>query len=136
MGVAPSDCSLDDRPIQRGNDVICFGAPRGNLSGTQHPMVDRSIPTVISLAFACHLVRITARHGSHTLRRSLTHESADLKMNRSTPAYWNDRPDHLALSHRRETWRRRDGCGLQGRGYRSWRSEEHTSELQSRGLNS
>jgi|SRR6201993_5192589 len=27
MSVAPTDCSLDDRPIQRRNDVICFGAP-------------------------------------------------------------------------------------------------------------
>ena len=28
----------------------------------------------------------------------------------------NDRPNHLALPHRRETRRRWDGCGLQGRG--------------------
>jgi uncharacterized membrane protein YphA (DoxX/SURF4 family) len=29
---------------------------------------------------------------------------------------FHDRPNHLALSHRREARRRRDGCGLQGRG--------------------
>src|SRR5438270_7472107 len=27
MSVAPADCSYDHRPIQGGNEVICFGAP-------------------------------------------------------------------------------------------------------------
>src|ERR1700730_7697605 len=30
----------------------------------------------------------------------------------AVPAH--DRPNHLALSHHREAWRRRNGCGLQG----------------------
>ena len=30
-----------------------------------------------------------------------------------------DRPNHLALPHRREAGRRRDGCGLQGRGHQA-----------------
>src|SRR5262249_28443463 len=35
MSVAPTDCSLDDRPIRRRNDVICFGAPITESSATR-----------------------------------------------------------------------------------------------------
>src|SRR5260370_33619647 len=27
MSITPTDCSLDDRPIQGNDEVICFGAP-------------------------------------------------------------------------------------------------------------
>jgi hypothetical protein len=45
MSVAPTNCSLDDKPIQRRNDVICFGAPitesfprqNGHVSVEDHP---------------------------------------------------------------------------------------------------
>jgi hypothetical protein len=45
MSVAPTNCSLDDKPIQRRNDVICFGAPitesfvrqNGRVSLEDHP---------------------------------------------------------------------------------------------------
>src|ERR1700756_3880528 len=49
-------------------------------------------------------------------RHSLTGRCRVRKMKR--PESWtslSDRPNHLALPHRREAGRRRDGCGLQGR---------------------
>ncbi len=42
---------------------------------------------------------------------------ASLIWSRTEQALFIDRPDHLALPHRREARRRRDGCGLQGGGH-------------------
>src|SRR3984893_10438284 len=43
--------------------------------------------------------------------------SAYLIWSRTERAAFIDRSNHLALPHRREAGRRRDGCGLQGRGH-------------------
>jgi hypothetical protein len=54
MSVAPTDCSLDDRPIQRRNDVICFGAPITESSATRLRLMF-GCKFTLALAICAHL---------------------------------------------------------------------------------